>query len=117
MADSSKNPWMLLTGGVQPPEWKGEVHTHKMPNVPDDDDDLDIDDEPSALPPLRLPPPGTMKPCSKCKVVMPADLDHFYAARDAKDNLRSQCKRCCNEMPSMKNKAALQRARRARKAK
>lgn len=110
MSDKS-NPWALLTGTVTPPPWTGGTIVHELPPIPDDDDD-------SEGPPIiihSLPPAGTLKMCSKCKVVKLADLENFYAASDSKDGLRSACKPCCREMPSMKNTAQKQRERRAKK--
>ena len=37
------------------------------------------------------------KICSKCKSKLPADAEHFYKDKHAKDGFRPDCKKCCKK--------------------
>lgn len=42
-----------------------------------------------------------MKVCRKCSDSLPADTEFFYSDRRSKDGLRSVCKVCYSELPSV----------------
>lgn len=45
-----------------------------------------------------------MKVCSKCSDSLPADTEFFYRNRRSKDGLRSVCKACYSELPSVQKR-------------
>lgn len=44
------------------------------------------------------------KTCTKCKEQLPADREFFYGDRGEKDGLRSICKACYHELPSIQRR-------------
>lgn len=46
-----------------------------------------------------------MKVCRKCSDSLPADTEFFYSDRRSKDGLRSVCKVCYSELPSVQKRS------------
>lgn len=44
------------------------------------------------------------KYCSSCQESYPADTEFFYRDRRGRDGLRSTCKACYSELPSVKKR-------------
>lgn len=44
---------------------------------------------------------GAIKVCRKCSDSLPADTEFFYSDSRSKDGLRSVCKVCYSELPSV----------------
>lgn len=45
-----------------------------------------------------------MKVCRKCSDSLPADTEFFYSDRRSQDGLRSVCKVCYSELPSVQRR-------------
>lgn len=44
------------------------------------------------------------KTCSRCRELLPADSEFFYADKRKEDGLRNTCKACYHDLPSVKGR-------------
>lgn len=89
--NTEANPWAVLTGGIEPPPWRGDANVHHLsdavpPNAPEREEEV-----------LRIR-------CRACKHELPATTEFFYRSKKYASGFLNLCKPCYAEHPSTKRK-------------